>query len=75
MMEDPKQRAMFEQFGAELRERFSRSVGRLVEILTATMGARQKDVATAEEARRRLQELATHYWETREGWVQAGTTS
>ena len=75
MMADPQHRPMFEQFGTDLRESFERSLVRLNEILRATMTARQAEVATAEEVRRRLKETAAHYWETREGWVEAGTAS
>ena len=73
MMADPQHRPMFEQSMAEFKQIFERSLARLTEILQQVMAARHTEVAAAEQARHKLKETAAHYWETREGWVEAGT--
>ena len=66
MLENPEQRPLLEQMGAEVERDFKGAFTRLAEILADEVAGRKEDLAAAAEARATLQAQAARYWQERQ---------
>lgn len=71
MVADPAQHPMFERSAQEHSTLVEQWFSAIKEAAAQEMAARREELEAAERTRRTLAETAAHYWQAREGWVQA----